>query len=143
MRIVWTRRLSVSTIPEPNYTMLFWLPPRVNMVRFAELDSSDIRGLSAMIARSVPYDTIQYILGATGEGRRQLREDPALPISWIHQQTKDLRSADATCVRTGCVRPMHPVRPDRPPDFFSHPVRPTKVLIFWLRLEATGATQPR
>ena len=47
------------------------------------MDSSDIRGLSAMIARSVPYDTIRYILGATGEGRRQLREDPALPISWV------------------------------------------------------------
>ena len=36
-----------------------------------------------MIARSVPYDTIRYILGATGEGCRQLREDPALPISWV------------------------------------------------------------
>ena len=83
MRIVWTRHLSVSTRPEPNYTLLFWRPPRVNGVRFAELDSSDIRGLSAMIARSVPYDTIRYILGATGEGRQQLREDPALPISWV------------------------------------------------------------
>ena len=81
VRIVWTRRLSVSNIPEPNYTLLFWRPPRVNGVRFAELHSSDIRGLSAMIARTVPYDTIRYILGATGEGRRQLREDPTLPIS--------------------------------------------------------------
>ena len=36
-----------------------------------------------MIARCVPYDMIRYILGATGKGRRQLREDPALPISWV------------------------------------------------------------
>ena len=83
MRIVSTRCLSVSTVPEPNYTLLFWRPSRVNGVRFAELNSSDIRGLSAMMARSVPYDTIRYILGTSGEGRRQLREDPALPISWV------------------------------------------------------------
>ena len=38
---------------------------------------------------------------------------------------------------------MHPVRPDCPPDFFSHPLRPTKVLILWLRPEASGATQLR
>ena len=55
----------------------------MNWVQFAELDSSDIGGLSAMIARSVPYDKIRYILGATGEGGRQLREHPALPISWV------------------------------------------------------------
>ena len=84
MRIVWTRRLSVSTVPEPIYNLLFWRPPRVNGVQFAELDSSDIRGLSAMSGRSVRYDTIRYILGATGEGRRQLRENPALPISWVY-----------------------------------------------------------
>ena len=69
MRIVWAQRLSVSTLPEPTYTLLVWSPPRFNGVRFAELDSSDIRGVSAMIVRSVPYDTIRYILGATGEGR--------------------------------------------------------------------------
>ena len=40
-----------------------------------------------------------------------------------HQQKNDLRPADATRVRTGCVRPMRPVRPDRPPDVFSHPMR--------------------
>ena len=83
MRIVWARRLSVSTIPEPNYSLHFWRTPRVNGVRFAQLDSSDIRGLSAIIARSVLYDMIRYILGATGEGRRQLREDHPLPISWV------------------------------------------------------------
>ena len=69
MRIVWTRRLSVTTVHEPKYSLLFWRPPRVNGVRFAELDSSDIRELLAMIARSVPYETIRYILGTTGKGR--------------------------------------------------------------------------
>jgi len=44
----------------------------------------------------------------------------------LHQQKKDLRPADATRVRTGCVRPMHPVRPDSQPDFFSYPMRPKK-----------------
>ena len=83
MRIVWTQHLSVTTVPEPNYTLLFWRPPRFNGVRFAELDSSDICGLSAMIVRSVPYDTIRYMLGASREGRRQLCENPALPISWV------------------------------------------------------------
>jgi len=61
----------------------------------------------------------------------------------LHQQKKDLRPADATCVRTGCLRPMHPVRPDCPPDLFSHPMRPTMVLILWLRPEASGTIQPR
>ena len=36
-----------------------------------------------MIARSIPHDTIRYILGATGEGRQHLRRHPALPISWV------------------------------------------------------------
>ena len=83
MGIVWARPLSLSTVPEPKYTLPFWRPPRVNGVRFAALDSSAICRLSAIIARCVPYDTIRYILGATGEGSRQLREDPALPISWV------------------------------------------------------------
>ena len=46
-------------------------------------ESTNIRGLLAMIARSVPYDNIRYILGATGEGHRQLHEDLALPILWV------------------------------------------------------------
>ena len=36
-----------------------------------------------MIARSVPYQLIRYKLVATGEGRLQLHEDPAQPISWV------------------------------------------------------------
>ena len=40
-----------------------------------------------------------------------------------HQQKNDLRPADATCVQMDWVRHMRPVRPDRPPDVFSHPKR--------------------
>src|ERR1700759_4691764 len=48
-----------------------------------------------------------------------------------HQQKMDLRPADAIRVRTGCVRPMRPVRPDRPAEVFSHPMRlvPSNALI--------------
>jgi len=60
----------------PNYNLLHWCPPHVNGVVFAELDSYDIRGISAMIYRSVPHHRIRYILGATGEGLRRLRRSP-------------------------------------------------------------------
>jgi len=59
-----------------NYNLLHWRPPHVNGVVFAEFDSYDIRGMSAMIYRSVPHHRIGYILGATGQGRRRLRRSP-------------------------------------------------------------------
>ena len=43
---------------------------------FAELNSYDMGGLSSAILRYVPSDSIHYIFGATGEGRRELCEDP-------------------------------------------------------------------
>ena len=60
----------------PKYNLLHWRPPHVNGVVFAELDSYDICGMSAMIYRSVPHHGIRYILGATGEGHRRLRRSP-------------------------------------------------------------------
>ena len=60
----------------PNYNLLHWRPPHVNGVAFAELDSYDIRGMSAMIYRSIPHHRIRYILGATGEGHRRLCRSP-------------------------------------------------------------------
>jgi len=60
--------------------MLHWRPPHINGVLFAELDSYEIGGLSAMISRNVPNDRIRYILGATGEGRRRLRR---VPSKWV------------------------------------------------------------
>ena len=60
----------------PNYNLLHWRPPHVNEVGFAELDSYDIRGMSAIIYRFIPHHRIHCILGATGEGRRKLRRSP-------------------------------------------------------------------
>ena len=60
----------------PNYNLLHWRPPHVNVVVFSELDSYDICGMSAMIYRSVPDHRIRYILGATGQGRSRLRRSP-------------------------------------------------------------------
>jgi hypothetical protein len=67
----------------PNYHALHWRPPHVNGVEFAELDSYDIRGLSAMIYRSISHHRIRYILGATGEGRRRLRRTPGAVLNNI------------------------------------------------------------
>jgi len=82
VRIVWIRHAADSPVDYPNYRRLNWHP--VNGVQFAELDSSDIRGLSAMITRSIRHETIRYILGAIGEGRRLLRDYPNKPLSWIN-----------------------------------------------------------
>jgi len=93
VRIVWTwpSRCGQGKTPErrgnlnfrPDYNMLHWRPPHINGVQCAELDSYDIRGLSAMISRNVPNDRIRYILGATGEGRRRLRRVPSEWVSCI------------------------------------------------------------
>jgi len=82
VRIVWFRHAAESLAEYPDYRRLIWRP--VNGVQFAELDSYDIRGLSAMITRSIRYETIRYILGATGEVLRLLRDYPNTPLSWIH-----------------------------------------------------------
>jgi len=93
VRIVWTwpSRRGQGQTPErsanlnfrPDYNMLHWRPPHINGVQFAELDSYDIQGLSAMISRNVPNDRIRYILGATGEGRRRLCRVPSERVSCI------------------------------------------------------------
>jgi len=67
----------------PNYQSVYWRPPHIAGIRFGELDSSDIRGLCAMIARWVPVRRIRYILGATGEGARLLRQRPEEPLSQL------------------------------------------------------------
>jgi len=93
MRIVWTwpfrhyqgqtqeRRVSLNCTPD--YTMLHWRPPHINGVQFAELDSYDMRGLSAIIVRNEQNDRIRYILGATGEGRRRLHGVASKRVSCI------------------------------------------------------------
>jgi len=42
-----------------------------------------MRRLSAIISRTVPHNMIRYILGATGEGRQQLRLHPGAQLSYI------------------------------------------------------------
>jgi len=63
--------------------MRHWRPPHINGVQFAELDSYDIQGLSAMISRNVPNDRFRYIQGASGEGCSRLRRVPSDPVSCI------------------------------------------------------------
>jgi len=60
----------------PNYNLLHSRLPHVNGVVFAELDCYDIRGMSAMIYRSLAHHRMRYILGAKGEGGRRLRRTP-------------------------------------------------------------------
>ena len=64
-----------------DYNSLHWRPPHINGVHFAEVDSYDIRGLSAMIHRTVPHHRIRYILGATGAGRSRLSRHGDNPLS--------------------------------------------------------------
>ena len=66
-----------------NYHLLHWRPPHIQGLEFAELDSYDIRGLSAMIYRCVRHHRIRYIICATGEGRRRLRRHPNKPLTFI------------------------------------------------------------
>src|SRR5205807_5416220 len=83
VRIVWVRpsRHADGSDNTPNYHTIHWRPPYTYGIQFGELDSYNIRGLSAMIQRNVSGARLRYILGATGEGRRKLRKSPNMPIS--------------------------------------------------------------
>ena len=82
MRIVWISNAANSPAAHPDYRQLNWRS--INGVWFAELDSYDFRGLSAMITRSIRHESIGYIIGATGEGRLHLRNYPNAPLTWIN-----------------------------------------------------------
>jgi len=83
VRIVWVRNWADIDAPQANYGLLHWRNPHINGVGFAELNAYDIRGLSAIISRTVPHNPICYILGATGEGRKELCLHPGFPLSYI------------------------------------------------------------
>jgi len=83
VRIVWVSQPTNSSAPGPNYLLLHLRNPHINRVRFAELNSYDIRGLLAIISRTVPHRVIRYILGATGEGRQPLRLHSGAQLSYI------------------------------------------------------------
>jgi len=52
--------------------------------------------MSLAILRCVPSDSIRYIFGATGEGRRKLREDPIHALHYSNyifiQSDEDVRN---------------------------------------------------
>jgi len=93
----------------------------------AELNSYDIGGLSSAILKCVPSDSIYYIFGATGEGRRTLSEDPSYTLqytnyillqrneevrTWLraNQPNEDLRDALVYCHYLATQ-----MRPPKPP----------------------------
>jgi len=84
VRIVWVCNPASGGAQRPNYGLLHWRPQNIHGVGFAELNSYNIHGLSAIIARTVPHNAIRYILGATDEGRHQLRLHPAFQLSYIN-----------------------------------------------------------
>ena len=81
VRIVSVCNPASGGAQRPNYRLLHWRPQNIHAVGFAELNSYDIHGLLAIIARTVPHNAICYILGATGEGRHQLGLNPALQLA--------------------------------------------------------------
>ena len=83
VRIVSVSQPANSTAPRANYRLLHWRNPHINGVHFAGLNSYDIRGSSPIFTRTVPHNIIRYILGATGEGRHQLRLHPGAQLCYI------------------------------------------------------------
>jgi len=92
-------------------------------VDIAELNSYGIGGLSPAMLRCVPLDSIRYIVGATGEGRRELRKDPTQALHYSNyifiQSEEDVRTwllsnkpnEDTLDVLVDCHRPSTPARP--------------------------------
>jgi len=83
VHIVWVCNPASGGAQRPNYRLLHWRPQNIHGVGFAELNSYDIRGLSAIIARTVPHNAVRYILGVTGDGRQQLPIHPGFQLSYI------------------------------------------------------------
>ena len=83
VRIVWVCNPASGGAQRLNYRLLHWRPQNIHGVGFAVLNSYDIRGLSAIIVRTVPHNAIRYRLDATGDGRQQLRMHPGFQLSYI------------------------------------------------------------
>ena len=95
---------------------------------FAELNSYEIGGLSSAILRCVPLDSICYIIGTTGEGRQELREDPTHALhystyifilcdevvrTWLLLNQPNENPLD---VLVYCYHRSTPARPTTPPE---------------------------
>jgi len=108
-------------------------------VDFAELNSYEIGGLSLAILRCVPSDSIRYIFCATGEGRRELREDPTHALHdsnyMFIQSDEEVRTwllsnqanEDTLDVLVYCHRPSTPARPATPPELRHRILAPNAV----------------
>jgi len=82
--IVWVRKYADINAPQPNYRLLHWRNRHINGVGFAEFNAYGICGLSAIILRTVPHNTMRYILGVTGEGSNEVCLHPGFPLSYIN-----------------------------------------------------------
>jgi len=139
VRIVWQRHAVDSDALQANYRILYWRYPHINGVDFAELNSYDIGGLSSAILRCVPSDTICYLLGATGESRRELPEDPTHALHYSNyifiKSDEDIRTwllsnqpnEDPLDVLFDCHRPSTPARPATPPELRHRYLAPNAV----------------
>jgi len=96
VHLVWVCNPASGGAQQLNYRLLHWRPQNIHGVGFAELNSYDMRGLSAIIARTVPHNAVRYILGTTGDGRQQLRMHPGFPLSSVDyvliKSDKDVRA---------------------------------------------------
>jgi len=81
--IVWVCNPDSGSVQQPKYRLFHWGPHNIHGVGFAELNSYDIHGLSAIIARMVQHNAIRYILGTTGEGGHEQHHHPAILWSYI------------------------------------------------------------
>ena len=149
VRIVWVCHPASGGAQRPNYRLLYWRPQNIHGVGFAELNSYDIRGLSAIISRIVPHNAIRYILGATGEGRQQLRLHPGFQLSHIDyvfiEGDQDVRTwllsnpvlEDPLDLMVYCHRPATRERPATPP-LRGHNYLPQNAIANWARQAGTG-----
>ena len=145
VRIVWLcHPASDGGAQPPNYRLLYWRPQNIHGVGFAELTSYDIRGLSAIISRTVPHNAVRYILGATGDGRQQLRLNPGFQLSYIDyvfiESDQDVRPwllsnpvlQDPLDLMVHCHRPATQERAATPP-LRGHNYLPQNSIANWAR----------
>ena len=105
------------------------------------------------ILRCVPSDTIRYIFGTRGEGRRELREDATHTLHYsnyiVIQSDEDVRTwllsnqpnEDPLHVLVYCHRPSTPARPATPPEPRHRYLAPNAVSN-WANALARGNVNP-
>jgi len=144
VRIVWVCNPATGGAQRPNYRLLQWRPQNIHVVGFAELNSYDIRGLSAIIVRTVPQNAVRYIIGVTGDGRQQLGMHPGFQLSNIDyvfiRSDQDIRACllsnpvleDPLDLMVYCNRPASRERVATPP-LMGHNYLPENAIANWAR----------